>query len=70
MHKPWNSKNEKLLLNKARKCLCGSSRRYIRQMTSIDGTEMGVVCLKCDRFALGADLTESVINWNNRQTGY
>lgn len=70
MHKKWNNEKERVFLEKAAPCMCGERRAYFKQMTSIDGTEMGVICLKCERFSLGEDLTDSVINWNKRQKGY
>lgn len=51
-------------------CVCGAARRYLQKMTSIDGTEMGVVCLRCSRMALGEDLEESIRRWNERCSGH
>lgn len=65
-----NSKTEAALLLTTIKCPCGAKNALMKPMQSIDGDEMGVICLKCERFALGDDLKESVNNWNKLRLGY
>jgi hypothetical protein len=53
-----------IILQQAKPCRCGAGMTSLRPMVVLDHDEHGIVCLKCEHFVLGADLTESIKKWN------
>ena len=58
-----NSLSYDYYVRKAAPCRCGAHNIWLRPFQHNNGSEIGLVCTKCDRLVKGTDLGEAIMKW-------